>query len=130
MKTAVVGALISLPAWWGFPAPPAPSRTTLVRTLHRSEGCASCVKAGQFLKAVDDRPQVLTLTFPVDYWDYLGWRDTFAKPEFYRAPTRLYAPRLALRDVYTPQVIVDGRLEAGRWIRPPSKPCSSKPITG
>jgi len=54
---------------------------------------------------------VLTLTFPVGYWDYLGWRDTLAKSEFDQRQ-RAYMRTLALRDVFTPQVVVDGRLQA------------------
>jgi hypothetical protein len=54
---------------------------------------------------------VLALTFSVDYWDYLGWTDTFAKPE-YADRQKAYVARLKLREPYTPQVIVDGREEA------------------
>jgi hypothetical protein len=79
--------------------------------LFTSQGCSSCVNAGQLVASLDDKPDVLTLTFPVDYWDYLGWRDTMAKPEFSERQ-RLYMHALALRDVYTPQVVVDGRLQA------------------
>jgi hypothetical protein len=54
-----------------------------------------------------DKPGVLALTFSVDYWDYLGWADTFAKPEF-AARQKAYVAKLALREPYTPQVVVDG----------------------
>ena len=53
------------------------------------------------------RKDVLALTFPVDYWDYLGWKDTFAQPQF-SARQRAYMKAAGLRDVYTPQVVVDG----------------------
>jgi hypothetical protein len=109
MKTAVVGAVISL-GLAGISSPASARPTTLVE-LFTSQGCASCVKSGQLLEALEQRPHVLTLTFPVDYWDYLGWRDTLAKPEF-SARQHAYMRRLSLRDVYTPQVVVDGRLQA------------------
>jgi hypothetical protein len=54
-----------------------------------------------------DRKGVLALTFSVDYWDYLGWADTFARPEFAERQ-KAYVARLALREPYTPQVVVDG----------------------
>jgi hypothetical protein len=54
---------------------------------------------------------VLALTFSVDYWDYLGWADTFAKPEFAQRQ-KAYVTKLALREPYTPQVVVDGQAEA------------------
>jgi hypothetical protein len=88
----------------------APPHRVLVE-LFTSQGCSSCVKSGALISALDRRPHVLALTFPVDYWDYLGWRDTLAKPEFTERQ-KLYMRALALRDIYTPQIIVDGRLQA------------------
>jgi hypothetical protein len=84
---------------------------SVVVELFTSQGCSSCVKSGELVAALDQRPHVLTLTFPVGYWDYLGWRDTLAKPEF-DDRQRAYMRSLALRDVYTPQVVVNGRLQA------------------
>ena len=92
-------------------AAPAGARTPVVVELYTSQGCSSCVKAGEVLTDLGDKPPVLTLTFAVDYWDYLGWSDTFAKPEFTQRQ-RDYMNRLGLREVYTPQVVIDGRLEA------------------
>jgi hypothetical protein len=84
---------------------------SVVVELFTSQGCSSCVGSGKLIAALDQRPRVLTLTFPVGYWDYMGWRDTLAKPEF-DDRQRAYMRTLALRDVYTPQVVVDGRLQA------------------
>jgi hypothetical protein len=53
---------------------------------------------------------VIPLTFGVDYWDYLGWKDTFAQPAF-SDRQRAYDSRFGLRDVYTPQIIVGGRAQ-------------------
>ena len=83
---------------------------SVVVELFTSQGCSSCVRSGELIAALDARPRVLTLTFPVGYWDYMGWRDTLAKPEF-DDRQRAYMRTLALRDVYTPQVVVDGRLQ-------------------
>jgi hypothetical protein len=90
---------------------PAGARSPVLVELFTSQGCSSCVNAGELVAQLDQKPRVLTLTFPVDYWDYLGWRDTLAKPEFSERQ-RLYMQALALRDVYTPQVVVDGHLQA------------------
>jgi len=79
--------------------------------LFTSQGCASCVSADGLIGDLADRPHVLALTFGVDYWDYLGWQDTFAKAEF-TDRQRAYLKPLALRDVYTPQVVIDGYLQA------------------
>ncbi|MGC1301345.1 MAG: DUF1223 domain-containing protein [Caulobacteraceae bacterium] len=79
--------------------------------LFTAQGCASCPQADRVLAQIADRKGVLALTFPVDYWDYLGWRDTFAKPEF-TDRQRAYVGRLKVREIYTPEVVVDGRQEA------------------
>jgi hypothetical protein len=82
----------------------------VVVELFTSQGCAACTKANALVAGLADRKDVLALTFPVDYWDYLGWRDTFAKPEF-SARQRAYMEAAGQRDVYTPQVVVDGAAE-------------------
>ena len=101
----LLGVSLAASAGAAFALPP------VVVELFTSQGCSSCVKSGELVAALDQRPRVLTLTFPVSYWDYLGWRDTLAKPEF-DDRQRAYMHTLALRDVYTPQVVVDGRLQA------------------
>jgi len=90
---------------------PASAKPLTVVELFTSQGCSSCGAANGFVAALADRPDVLPLTFSVDYWDYLGWDDTFAKPEF-AARQRAYAKALGLREVYTPQVVIDGRAQA------------------
>ena len=100
-----LSAVLAASAGAAFARPP------VLVELFTSQGCSSCVKSGQLIAALDQRPHVLALTFPVDYWDYLGWRDTLAKPEFTERQ-RIYMRALALRDVYTPQLVVDGRLQA------------------
>lgn len=75
--------------------------------LFTSQGCSSCPPADAILADLALRPEVVALTFPVDYWDYLGWRDTLAHPLF-TARQRGYAHRRGDRQVYTPQVVVNG----------------------
>lgn len=89
-------------------AAPAEARSPVVVELFTSQGCSSCVKSGDVLADLAGKPGVLALTFAVDYWDYLGWADTFAKPEF-TSRQRDYMGAMALRDVYTPQIVVDGK---------------------
>jgi len=79
--------------------------------LFTAQGCGTCRDANSYLARLADRPGVLALTFSVDYWDYLGWTDTFARPE-YAERQKAYVNRLKLREPYTPQVVVDGRQEA------------------
>jgi hypothetical protein len=103
------GALFSL-ILLALPAGAA-AKTPVVVELYTAQGCASCVDANAYAAKLADRPGVLVLTFPVDYWDYLGWPDTFAKPE-YAERQKAYVAKLALHEPYTPQVIVDGRAQA------------------
>lgn len=76
--------------------------------LFQSQGCSSCPPANANLMAVADRPDLLALSFGVTYWDDLGWKDTFAKPQF-TARQKDYAKGLGHRGVFTPQVVVNGR---------------------
>jgi len=85
----------------------------VVVELFTSQGCGACTKANALIADLADRRDVLALTFPVDYWDYLGWKDTFAKPEF-SARQRAYMKAAGQREVYTPQVVVDGAPQADR----------------
>jgi hypothetical protein len=93
------------------PATAASAKPPVVVELFTAQGCASCGEAGAYVARMAGRTDVLPLTYSVDYWDYLGWADTFAKPEFAERQ-RAYVARLALREPYTPQVVVDGRAQA------------------
>jgi hypothetical protein len=101
----ILGVSLAASAGAAFALPP------VVVELFTSQGCSSCVNSGQLIAALDQRPKVLTLTFPVGYWDYLGWRDTLAMPAFDERQ-HAYMRAFSLRDVYTPQVVVNGRLQA------------------
>lgn len=80
----------------------------VVVELFTAQGCSGCPDANRVLEAIADEPGVIALTYAVDYWDYLGWADTFARPEFAERQ-RAYQAAMRLRDVYTPQVVIDGR---------------------
>ncbi len=88
------------------------ARTPVVVELYTAQGCSSCRVANDHLAEMAKEPGVLALTFAVDYWDYLGWRDTFAQPAFTERQ-RAYARKFDVREVYTPQVVVDGRFQTG-----------------
>lgn len=83
----------------------------VVVELFTAQGCSSCGKANQVAAELAKQDGVLALTYSVDYWDYLGWKDTFAKPVFAERQ-RAYAKKFALRDVPTPQMVVAGRVQA------------------
>ena len=78
--------------------------------LFQSQGCSDCPPALANVTAVSDRANVVALIFAVDYWDRLGWKDTFSKPEW-TARQYAYARSLKSDGVYTPQVVVNGRVE-------------------
>lgn len=92
-------------------AAPAFARAPVLVELFTSQGCANCGDANAYAAALATRDDVLPLIYSVDYWDYLGWRDTFAKPEFTNRQ-KAYVARLTKRPVYTPQMVVDGRTQA------------------
>jgi hypothetical protein len=82
------------------------SKMTVVE-LFTSQGCSSCPTADALFETYAARPDLVALTFPVDYWDYLGWKDTLASPKF-SARQRAYAKARGDGRVYTPQVVVNG----------------------
>ncbi|MDF2765210.1 MAG: hypothetical protein K0S81_2204 [Rhodospirillales bacterium] len=83
----------------------------VVVELFTSQGCSSCPPADAFLGELAQRQDVIALAFHIDYWDYIGWKDPFASPDFTKRQ-RGYAGALGLRSVYTPQMVIDGRVDA------------------
>ena len=82
----------------------------VVVELFTSQGCNSCPPADAFLDELGDREGIIALSLHVDYWDYIGWRDPFADPA-YTERQRDYEKRLDNRFIYTPQMVVDGRID-------------------
>ncbi len=83
----------------------------VVVELFTSQGCSSCPPADAFLGELAQREDVIALAFHIDYWDYIGWKDPFASPDFTNRQ-RGYAGALGLRTIYTPQMVIDGRVDA------------------
>ena len=75
--------------------------------LFTSQGCSSCPPADQLAGELARDPSVIVMSLPVDYWDYLGWKDTLALPG-HTNRQRAYARTRGDREVYTPQVVVNG----------------------
>jgi hypothetical protein len=86
---------------------PASASPQAVVEMFTSQGCSSCPPADAYLSELARRPEIVALTLPVDYWDYLGWKDTLAHSDF-TARQRAYAGARGDRQVYTPQAVVNG----------------------
>lgn len=80
----------------------------VVVELFQSQGCSDCPPAQVNLNALADRPDVLALSYGVTYWDYLGWKDSFASPQF-TDRQRDYSARNGGAGVATPQYWINGR---------------------
>lgn len=84
-------------------------KPVVVLELFTSQGCSSCPPADHLLgELVEDNDDVLALSFHVDYWDYIGWTDTFADPD-HGLRQKTYARNFHERMVYTPQMVVQGQ---------------------
>jgi hypothetical protein len=92
------------------PAAAAEKPLTVVE-LFTSQGCSSCPAADRLLGVLAKRDDLLPLSVHVDYWDYIGWKDAFAKPANGNRQ-RGYAARFQLKYVYTPQMVCDGAYQA------------------
>jgi hypothetical protein len=121
MKTIWFYVGLALLLGSGFPMPASPmqaatfqsgeTQTTLIE-LFTSEGCSSCPPAEKWLSALKSNQdlwkKIVPVAFHVDYWDRLGWRDRFAKPEFTSRQQR-YAATWGGDSVYTPGFVVNGK---------------------
>jgi hypothetical protein len=75
--------------------------------LFTSQGCSSCPPADKLLGELARDPSLVTMTLSIDYWDYLGWKDTLALPGHGKRQ-HAYARTRGDREVYTPQVVING----------------------
>src|SRR5436309_729370 len=94
-----------------MPLLPAVADPLAVIELFTSQGCSSCPPADKLVGELGSDPSLVALSLPIDYWDYLGWKDTLADPR-HTARQKAYAKLRGDRDVYTPQVVVNGSLHA------------------
>ena len=85
----------------------AAAQPRFVLELFTSQGCSSCPPADRLFAKLADDPQFIVLSLPVDYWDRLGWKDTFAQHAFTERQ-RAYASARGDGQVYTPQAVVNG----------------------
>jgi hypothetical protein len=79
--------------------------------LFTSQGCSSCPPADKLLAELRNDSSLVTLTLAIDYWDYLGWKDTLAMPG-HATRQKAYSQTRGDREVYTPQVVVNGVAQA------------------
>jgi hypothetical protein len=79
--------------------------------LFTSQGCSSCPPADKLIGELAKDPTLVTLSLPIDYWDYLGWKDTLADKRF-TARQKAYSHMRGDREVYTPQVVINGKVHA------------------
>jgi hypothetical protein len=86
---------------------PAHADPRAVVELFTSQGCSSCPPADKVMGELAKDPSVIALSLPIDYWDYLGWKDTLADSRF-TARQRAYSHMRGDRDLYTPQAIING----------------------
>src|SRR5499427_4717203 len=106
-----LGVLTSLPAAGAHCAAKSGEFTAALVELYTSEGCDSCPPADRWLSGLGGGSgpgRVVPLSLHVDYWDYIGWKDPYAKREFSLRQRKLsQLQRMAL--VYTPQVVLQGQ---------------------
>ena len=93
-------------------------QTNALVELYTSEGCSSCPPADQWLTRLKAQGNqfgnIVPMALHVDYWDYIGWKDTFANPAFARRQRDMTASGHA-RGVYTPQIVINGQ-DTRSWL--------------
>lgn len=107
-KAALIASFAMLSCSPGASAPVATGGVSpVVIELYQSQGCSSCPPANAALNAIALDPSVLALSFAVTYWDQLGWKDKFAKPEFTQRQYD-FAHARGTSQVFTPQFVING----------------------
>jgi hypothetical protein len=97
----------------GFVVPPfaAKAGPRAVVELFTSQGCSSCPAADKLLSELQSDPEFIPLSLAIDYWDYLGWKDTLAIPG-HSNRQRAYSQMRGDREIYTPQAVINGVAQA------------------
>ena len=107
MMRPIVSAACGL--WIAYAAPlAAQTKPAVVVELYTSQGCSSCPPADDFLGSLAEDSGVIPLALHVDYWDYIGWADSFANPRFTERQ-KAYAHAEGSKTIYTPQFIIHGQ---------------------
>ncbi|MEP5758088.1 MAG: DUF1223 domain-containing protein [Litoreibacter sp.] len=99
--------IIALTTTLGLAAPMAATADQVLVELFTSQGCSSCPPADEVLGELAKRDDVIALSLHVDYWDYLGWKDSFSQPKF-TLRQQTYAAAAHSTMIYTPQMMVGG----------------------
>ena len=86
----------------------ATSKRPVIVELFTSQGCSSCPPADAYLQTLLGKPGIIALSYHVDYWDYLGWRDTLGSADYSQRQYD-YASSRGDKNVYTPQAVINGR---------------------
>lgn len=88
----------------------AQQKPLVVLELYTSQGCSSCPPADEVLAELKKTQSntIIPLSYHVDYWDYIGWKDPFASPEFTKKQ-RAYNYKFASNSIYTPQLVINGK---------------------
>ncbi len=126
-RNVAIGCLLGLtaavtPAWAqavppaGLPGDQEPAPIRAVIELFTSQGCSSCPPADALLQTYARDPSIIALSFPVDYWDYLGWKDTFSSPRNSERQ-RGYAKARGDGAIYTPQAVVNGAMHVNGSVK-------------
>ena len=117
VAAAAAAALVSVPAAAGQCSVRSGARTAVLVELYTSEGCDSCPPADKWLSSLQSQgytpDKVVPLALHVDYWDYIGWKDPYAKREFATRQRRMAELKRA-KIIYTPQVVLQGQ-DFRRW---------------
>jgi hypothetical protein len=102
-----LAVVVAVCAAWMTGTPVAAGDSKVVVELFTSQGCSSCPAADKLLSELSQDPSILPMSLSVDYWDYLGWKDTLALPGHVKRQ-RGYAGVRGDRAIYTPQVVING----------------------
>jgi hypothetical protein len=107
LRLLAIAATALIAAAPGYAAGPDRPQPRAVIELFTSQGCSSCPPADALMVELSRNAELVPLTMPVTYWDYLGWKDTLGKDSFAKRQ-KLYSKARGDGQVYTPQAVVNG----------------------